>query len=1493
MPTDWRTLFGRACAVFLFVAALAVPAIAGAHDGPIAGTGSLGTRIAAAGDIACDPLDPDFNGGQGVPGSCRQHAVSDLIQSAQPDAVLPLGDNQYYCGGHGAFQQSYDLSWGRFNSIAHPVVGNHEYLTHGGSIFGGTGCDESNLGAAGHYDYFNGVGNFSGAAGDRDKGYYSYDVGSWHLIALNTSCVAIGGCGVLSPQGRWLAADLEAHEDQCTLAYWHIPLFSSGGRSTSGSLPLWNLLYSAGAEVVLTGHDHMYERFAPQRGDGTADPARGIRQFVAGTGGSNLTSVSTLAPNSEVHDDATFGALMLNLNPASYEWNFVPEPGGTFTDSGTGTCHGTEDDASPPDAPNNLTATATSSKNVELSWRATTDDVGVAGYLVYRDGQAVANLGPKTLAYSDKNLTADTRYTYWVRAYDESGKTSSTSNKTFVRTFGIVTSKLVPVADTFVDASRPTLKFGSQTNLRAGITPETISYLRFDLSSVNEVISAKLRVFGTTNGSSSANLRGVADDQWQESAMTYATRPAVGAVAGTAGGKKDEWREYDVTALAQQDELLSVALTGAGDKTSDYASRETGANAPQLIVTAEGDAAQTVTQQFVTTADAYVDSSQPGANFATALLRTDAQPVLTSYLKFNLTNVGTKVKSAKLRVMPVTDSSTGADVRSVVGTTWQENTLTYANRPPVGAVAASSGRAVRNAWQEIDVTSLVRHDGPVSLAMTTTDKKGLDYGNRENPSMAPRLIVTSEGSLDTQRPTTPTLTGTAANPKRVDLSWSASTDNGELGGYTVYRDSAAVALVGPDTLHYSDRDVSPSSTYSYTVGAFDADDNHSDQSNAVSLTTPDVTTRTFTPVADTYVDAATPTVGYGTSSALRTDASPEARSYLRFDLKRLGPSILNAKLRVHATASNALGYDVHGVASNSWDESSTTYETKPDMGETVGSSGPVTAGAWTEVDVTSLVSGNGQLSVALTSMSPGTSLYASRETAVAPELVVTAQVPPPDLVAPSVPALTSAIAVTAMRVDLSWDAASDDDALDGYTVYRDGSPIATVGPNTLSFSDTSASPSSSYSYDVDAFDAAGNHSARSNSIAVDTPGATTHSFTPVADTYVDASNPTASPGISPILRTDVSPDVRSYLRFDVGGIGGRAILNAKLRVYANNSNAIGFDVRTVPDVLWGETTTSYATKPEIGGIVASSGPTTTATWKEVDVTELVTGNGPLSLAMTSTSNANSAFASRESGANAPQLVVTTQVPPPDNVAPSAPALTNAVAPTPQRVDLSWDAASDDVGVDGYTIYRDGSAIATVGPSAVSYSDTSVSPASSYSYELDAFDVAGNHSLRSNAIVAATPAATTQTYTPVADTYVDASIPTSHPGTSPILRTDVSPDVRSYLRFDVGGLAGTNVLSAKLRVYSNNSNAIGFDVRGVTDILWSEATTTYDTKPDVGSVVGSSGPTTGGTWREVDVTSLVTGSGLVSLALTSTSNANATFASRETGATAAQLVVQTF
>jgi 3',5'-cyclic AMP phosphodiesterase CpdA len=262
--------------------------------------------LVGAGDIAdCGEIE----------GAEKTAALLDHI----PGTVFTLGDNAYTSGTAKQFRDCYGPTWGRHLERTRPAVGNHDYRTKG---------------AAAYFAYF------GAAAGPPDKGYYSYDLGKWHVVVLNSNCSEVGGCGADSAQERWLRRDLAEHPALCTAAMWHHPRFSSAEHGDDPGLRyLWKALYEGGAELVLSGHDHTYERFAPEDADGNLDPARGIRQFVVGTGGRHEYEFENIEKNSEVRDNRTFGVLKLTLHPDSYDWQFVPVEGGTFTDSGTAKCH--------------------------------------------------------------------------------------------------------------------------------------------------------------------------------------------------------------------------------------------------------------------------------------------------------------------------------------------------------------------------------------------------------------------------------------------------------------------------------------------------------------------------------------------------------------------------------------------------------------------------------------------------------------------------------------------------------------------------------------------------------------------------------------------------------------------------------------------------------------------------------------------------------------------------------------------------------------------------------------------------------------------------------------------------------------------------------------------------------------------------------------------------------------------------------------------------
>jgi len=272
--------------------------------------------IVAAGDISCDSATPQL--------PCKSKETSDLIMTERALhpalVVLPLGDLQYESGTLAEFKKSYHVTWGRVNEYAHPTTGNHEYETRG---------------ASGYFDYFASVGV---AVGARTEGWYSYNIGEWHFVALNSNCGSIGGCAAGSAEYRWLQGDLLLSKQKCTVAYMHHPFLSSGQNgSTPELLPLMRLLYENNVEIVLAGHDHLYERFNQVTPDQVPDPAKGLRLFTVGTGGRDLYLFPTVLPNSAARYNQNFGVLRITMKDAAYEWSFV-NIAGIVGDSGSGVC---------------------------------------------------------------------------------------------------------------------------------------------------------------------------------------------------------------------------------------------------------------------------------------------------------------------------------------------------------------------------------------------------------------------------------------------------------------------------------------------------------------------------------------------------------------------------------------------------------------------------------------------------------------------------------------------------------------------------------------------------------------------------------------------------------------------------------------------------------------------------------------------------------------------------------------------------------------------------------------------------------------------------------------------------------------------------------------------------------------------------------------------------------------------------------------------------
>jgi parallel beta-helix repeat protein len=723
---------------------------------------------------------------------------------------------------------------------------------------------------------------------------------------------------------------------------------------------------------------------------------------------------------------------------------------------------------------------------------------------------------------------------------------------------------------------------------------------------------------------------------------------------------------------------------------------------------------------------------------------------------------------------------------------------------------------------------------------------------------------------------------------------------------------------------------------------------------------------TLVPIADSWVDSSQPTVNNGTKTTLRVDASPTLVSYLKFDIP--AGTVSPATLRIFAVSNHSLGFSVRSVADDSWTETGITNANAPAYGAIAASSGGLTAGTWVEVNVTSLVTGSGQLSLALTTTSSTAMSLASRESGGnAPQLVLgSAPNPAGYLVsrdgatyqAVSQPAGTSysgtlKSVVEAAVIDLNQGGGGT--VTFGAGIFDYGSGFFDVDQiHNITFQGqgidvTFLQNSSSAAADTEPFNFSGafNVVIRDMTISAGGPPRTTSDvidFDQGNDSLVERVKITASRGRGIIFDgkdggwTAEGNVVRDCI---ISGVPGDAI-----ELLAAGNNLIENCTITNTGFHGIQITKSSTSAPQPNkksndnivrnntidnsgqdGINLNSGDRNQIIGNTITNSSNITGsrdgirlsssnlipcddnvvNGNLatdnqptktqsyglnissSLCNRTVVGATNNFAGNRLGPIRDVGTGTIYAPPPgDTQPPTAPTNLVATAGGPDRISLTWQAATDNVGVTAYDIYRGASLAGSVGGTTLTYLDTGLSPSTTYSYTVKARDAAGLSSPASNVASATTaPAPSSLTLVPIADSWVDSSQPTVNNGTKTTLRVDGSPTLVSYLKFDI---PADTVSSATLRIFANSNHSLGFSVRSVVDDSWTETGIIYGNAPAYGAVAASSGGLTAGTWVNVDVTSLVTGSGQLSLALTTTSSTAMSLASRESGGNAPQLVL---
>jgi chitodextrinase len=796
--------------------------------------------IAAAGDIACDPYihnsdgssntsspNPVFKGGLGSKTSCAELSTSNLLSDV--DAVLPMGDNQYECGDAVAFQNSYEPSWGRFKSITHPVIGNHEY---------GRTCHRDN--PTPYFDYF------GASAGNLGQGWYSYDIGQWHLIALNSECaygsgsLDPGGCQAGSPQEVWLKNDLQLHRKACVLAYSHEPRFSSGQHGDSQQMAdIWNDLVAAHADVYLSAHNHDYERFDPI-GYTPQDPAdpnstttgtpnfqnpnmdpSGIREFVVGTGGANLydfkpSGATTLTPplTGEIYRNAKkVGVLKLTLHADSYDWKFVgTDPSLPPLDQGTGSCNVTKSpDTTPPSvsmaAPADGSTVSGNSVNVSAN---SSDNDGVVGVHFLIDGN---NLGaedtatPYSVAWDSTSFTNGT-HTLTAVARDADGNSMTATSVT------VTVNNLFPP----LDASKP---------IRAAFY-----YPRFPET---WIINGAHVAYHPTLGYYDSSQQSVVDNHIQE--LDYA-----GMNVGIASwyGPNSKAESTRIPLLLARTKALNSQL-----KWALYYEKESQADPTPEEVEADLD----YIKNTYATDPAYAKINGRPVLFVNNSSPNDNSCAIADKWAQIINETGFYVSLKVFTGYKFCHDPPDAWHQYVPGKTSDSQAgFSYEISPGFSRPDEAAPRLARNITQfQQSIASMIASNAPWQL-VTTFNKwsEGTSVENAQEwnsgtghgiylDALHQALVVNAP--TDKTAPAAPTGLSSTSTNSSISLAWSATTDTGSSGvaGYRIYRNGTLLAAT--TVLSYTNNSLPASTTYSYRISAYDKAGNESDLGPPLSVST--------------------------------------------------------------------------------------------------------------------------------------------------------------------------------------------------------------------------------------------------------------------------------------------------------------------------------------------------------------------------------------------------------------------------------------------------------------------------------------------------------------------------------------------------------------------------------------------------------------------------------------------------------------------------------
>jgi parallel beta-helix repeat protein len=828
-------------------------------------------------------------------------------------------------------------------------------------------------------------------------------------------------------------------------------------------------------------------------------------------------------------------------------------------------------------------------------------------------------------------------------------------------------SVFTPAADTYVISSSPTKNYGSRTSLKADASPLEYIFMKFNVQGVGVAPSAALRIFAESSNPLGLEVHTVSDTSWTENQLVWNNAPAIGPVVGTTGPMQaGNWYLVNVSSAVSGDGLVSFAITNPSSSVATITSKE-GSHPAELYVPIPASPDPFVVWRDGTTSTYHADSQTTSSSYTGSLkfVVESAAYELSSHGGGTITfqagdfDLGSEwFKFDDLK--GVIFQGQGIDVTilrnytSVAADTEPFN-MTNADYITVRDMTVSAGGPLRSTSDALDFDA-----GDYNLIervkVTSSRARGIVFDGKDVANGQPRT-ATHNIVRDC------TVTGVPTHGIQLLAANFNQIENCQIlnvGGHGIQLAKASTVASQPNK----------KSTDNVITGNY-IDNAGQDGINVTSGDRNLITGNTILNSSNltSSQDGIDITSADSISCDDNTVESNTATDNQAVKTQRYGLSISSANChRTVVTSNNFAGNrvgEIHDLGTGTI--YNTSLDTEPPsvptgLATTLVAHNQVNL-SWNastdNVGVTSYtIYRNGSV---LNSVNGATTTY--QDSTVAPNtaysytveafdaatngsgqsapLPVTTPPAPQDNEPPSVPANLRTTNVTYSAVDLAWDASTDNVGVTSYKIYRDNVLLNFVNGATLTYQDSTVAAGASYNYTVEAFDAATNGSGQSAPLPVTIPSApTTFTFVPVADSYVNADLPSTNYGSSSSLRVDGSPFVNSYLRFNVQGLVG-TVTKATLRVYATSSSSVGYDIHSVSDNSWGETTINYTNAPAFGSVVASSGSFSAPLWTEVDVTVLVNGDGTYSFALTTTHTTAISFASRQAGANAPQLVITT------------------------------------------------------------------------------------------------------------------------------------------------------------------------------------------------------------------------------------------------------------